>query len=80
MLLEYQLDWIKIVDFLLIAKFWASPNNLYPTSTFNFKGKNPQKIQFIFHMDEASINLKFDIFSNLLVLVFNQFFHISMVD
>ena len=23
MLLEYQLDWIKIVDFLLIAKFWA---------------------------------------------------------
>ena len=24
MLLEYQLDWIKIVDFLLIAKFWAS--------------------------------------------------------
>ena len=32
MLLEYQLDWIKIVDFLLIAKFWASPNNLYPPS------------------------------------------------
>ena len=27
MLLEYQLDWIKIVDFLLIAKFWASPDN-----------------------------------------------------
>ena len=24
MLLEYQLDWIKIVDFLLMAKFWAS--------------------------------------------------------
>ena len=23
MLLVYQLDWIKIVDFLLIAKFWA---------------------------------------------------------
>ena len=23
MLLEYKLDWIKIVDFLLIAKFWA---------------------------------------------------------
>ena len=32
MLLEYQLDWIKIVDFLLIANFWASPNNLYPPS------------------------------------------------
>ena len=32
MLLEYQLDWIKIVDFLLIAKFWASPNNLYSPS------------------------------------------------
>ena len=27
MLLEYQLDWIKIVDFLLIAKFLASPDN-----------------------------------------------------
>ena len=23
MLLKYQLDWIKIVDFLLMAKFWA---------------------------------------------------------
>ena len=27
MLLEYQLDWIKIVDFLLIAKFLAIPDN-----------------------------------------------------
>ena len=33
MLLEYQLDWIKIVDFLLMAKFsagllfFASPSN-----------------------------------------------------
>ena len=33
MLLEYQLDWIKIVDFLLIAKFWASPNNFDSPST-----------------------------------------------
>ena len=23
MLLEYFLDWIKIVDFLLVAKFWT---------------------------------------------------------
>ena len=35
MLLEYQLDWIKIVDFLLIAKFWDSPNNLYLPSRYN---------------------------------------------
>ena len=34
MLLEYQLDWIKIVDFLLIAKFWASPNNFESPSTY----------------------------------------------
>ena len=27
MLLEYQLDWIKIVDFLLLAKFLAIPDN-----------------------------------------------------
>ena len=27
MLLEYQLDWIKIVDFLLIAKFLSIPDN-----------------------------------------------------
>ena len=32
MLLEYQLYWIKIVDFLLRAKFWASPNNFYSPS------------------------------------------------
>jgi len=25
----------QIVDFLLIAKFWASPNNLYPPSMYN---------------------------------------------
>ena len=32
MLLEYELDWIKIVDFLLIAKFLASPDNhAYPS-------------------------------------------------
>ena len=34
MLLEYQLDWIKIVDFLSIAKFFASANNFRPPSTF----------------------------------------------
>ena len=32
MLLEYQLDWIKIVDFLSIAKFSASANNFRPPS------------------------------------------------
>ena len=32
MLLEYQLDWIKIVDFLLIAKIWASPKFAYSPS------------------------------------------------
>ena len=32
MLLEYQLDWIKIVHFLLIAKFWASPKFAYSPS------------------------------------------------
>ena len=35
MLLEYQLDWIKIVDFLLIhSQFFASANNFRPPSTF----------------------------------------------
>ena len=29
MLLEYQLDWIKIMDSLLIAKFLASPIFLF---------------------------------------------------
>ena len=39
MLLEYHLDWIKIVDFLLIAKFWASPDNyLVITLYYNFFG------------------------------------------
>ena len=34
MLLEYQLDWIKIVDFLLIAKFLVIPENYdSPSST-----------------------------------------------
>ena len=33
MLLEYQLDWIKIVDFLLIAKIWASAKFAYSPST-----------------------------------------------
>ena len=37
MLLEYQLDWIKIVNFLLIAKFWATANNFYsPSKYFSF--------------------------------------------
>jgi len=35
MLLEYQLDWIKIVDFLKIAKFWASPDNYDSPSTIS---------------------------------------------
>ena len=34
MLLEYQLDWIKILDFLLMAKFLASPDN-YATPSMN---------------------------------------------
>ena len=34
MLLEYQLDWIKIVDFLLIAKFLASANNFGTPTTW----------------------------------------------
>ena len=34
MLLEFQLDWIKIVDFLLIAKFWASPLCFLSPSTY----------------------------------------------
>ena len=33
MLLEYQPDWIKIVDFLLIAKFWAILLLFGPPST-----------------------------------------------
>ena len=33
MLLEYQLDQIKIVDFLLLAKFWACPDNYGPPSS-----------------------------------------------
>ena len=28
-MLRYQLDWIRIVDFLLLAKFLASPFGLY---------------------------------------------------
>ena len=34
MLLEYQLDQIKIVDFLLIAKFLASLDNYESPSTY----------------------------------------------
>ena len=48
MLLEYQLDWIKIMDFLLIAKFWASPDNYYPPSICVFI---PQKIFYITQFD-----------------------------
>ena len=35
MMLEYQLDWIKIVDFSLIAKFLASPDNHVPPSKYH---------------------------------------------
>ena len=34
MLLECQLDWIKIVDFLVIAKFMASPDNYATPSSY----------------------------------------------
>ena len=34
MLLEYLLDWIKIVDFLLIANFWASLLIFWAPSTY----------------------------------------------
>ena len=43
MLLEYQLDWIKIVDFSSTAKFWASPNNLYPPSSGKEEGTKTTK-------------------------------------
>ena len=33
-LLEYELDWMKIVDFLLIDNFFASPDNFYSPSIF----------------------------------------------
>ena len=39
MLLEYQLDCIKIVDFLLIAKFLASPIFTYSPSTYSYEMK-----------------------------------------
>ena len=35
MFLKYQLDWIKVVDFLLMAKFLASANNFGKPSTWN---------------------------------------------
>ena len=34
MLLEYQPDWIKIVDFLLMSKIWAILLLFGPPSTF----------------------------------------------
>ena len=33
-MLEYQLDQIKIVDFLLLAKFRACPDNYGPPSSY----------------------------------------------
>ena len=40
MLLEYHLDWIKIVDSLLIAKFLASPDNYATPSKYTVSNQN----------------------------------------
>ena len=43
MFLEYKLDWIKIVDFSLIAKFLASPDNYASPSIHKFCKKNQRR-------------------------------------
>ena len=42
MLLEYKLDWIKIVDFLLLAKFLAIPDNYESPSRRRRRRRNKQ--------------------------------------
>ena len=51
MLLEYQLDWIKIMDFLLIAKFLTSANNFRPPSRYLFREHGKQRffVIILFH-------------------------------
>ena len=51
MLLEFQLDWIKIVDFLLVAKFKACLLFYYPYfkthGTEKFKSQGPIRVEYV---------------------------------
>ena len=63
MLCEYQLDWIKIVDFLLIAKFLASTNNFGTPSTY----LNNQNMKKKFQASEMKRNKNFSLKRSLIV-------------